>query len=280
MARKHYSPLRYPGGKAKMYDSVLRIMADNNICNPTYIEPFAGGAGVALRLLIEGKAETIVINDFDISIYAFWHSVVNRGEELIRMIKKTPITLKERERQMNIQLRKNDMRYSLLTIGFSTFYLNRVNVSGIIKGGPLGGNLQESKYKIDCRYNKENLIERIRLIMDYRDRVIVTNLDAKVFLAGVNEYGNNLFMFIDPPYYVKGGQLYMNSFTREDHIELRNSIVKYLDIPYIITYDNVSEITELYNEFNKVEFELLYSAGKHSLGKEVLLYRNDLVINI
>ena len=157
----NYSPLRYPGGKNKISAFIAKICVDNNI-NGHYVEPYCGGAAVALFLLLEGFVSKITINDKDRSIYAFWHSVLNKTNHLCDLIQKTDITLDEWNRQFEIQKRKNEV--DLLALGFSTFFLNRTNRSGIINARPIGGLNQEGDYKIDCRFNKIDLINRIKTI--------------------------------------------------------------------------------------------------------------------
>src|SRR5690625_3811558 len=154
------SPLRYPGGKNKTYQYVKHLVEINNIS--TYIEPYAGGAAVALRLLINGDVNRIMINDYDKSIYAFWHSVVFHSEELIERIWETEICMDEWFYQKEIQDNKESA--NLLDLGFSTLFLNRTNRSGIIKAGVIGGKKQKGNYKMDCRFNKHTITERIKLI--------------------------------------------------------------------------------------------------------------------
>jgi DNA adenine methylase len=160
-----YSPLRYPGGKNKLSAFIAKICIDNNI-NGHYIEPYSGGASVALFLLIEGFVDKITINDRDRSIYAFWHSVLNKTNELCELIEKAELTISEWKKQKNIQTNKKTV--DLLTLGFSTFYLNRTNRSGIINGGVMGGVEQNGKYLMNCRFNKNELIQRIRLIAKHK----------------------------------------------------------------------------------------------------------------
>ena len=182
----NYSPLRYPGGKGKMYNQTVKILEDNNLIGCTYIEPFAGGANLALNLLFKEKVSKIILNDFDKAIYAFWFSILNDAPTFIEMIKNVEISLEERERQKEIY---NNERDDLLKLGFATFYLNRTNRSGIIKGGPIGGKNQDSKYLIDCRFNKDNLIERIEKIYSERKKIKIYN---KLLINGAEKHERKL----------------------------------------------------------------------------------------
>src|SRR3989338_7247899 len=89
---KFYSPLRYPGGKNKLAKFVAKICERNNISGH-YVEPFAGGASVALYLLLEGHVREITINDKDQAIYAFWYAILNDTDEFISMVRKTRVTI-------------------------------------------------------------------------------------------------------------------------------------------------------------------------------------------
>lgn len=270
-----YSPLRYPGGKSKLFNYTKNLITTNNLVNCTYVEPFAGGAGLAFALLYNNIVSNIILNDIDRSIYSFWYSVLNHNEELCDLIENTPVCLNEWYKQKEIQ--ENKQNVDLLTLGFSTFYLNRTNRSGIIKGGIIGGKEQLGKYKINCRFNKPNLIARIKKIAPYRDKISVYNLDANVFIDDVIKVlDNNSLIFIDPPYYKKGPGLYENSFKHNDHLELSIKITNTIVQPWVITYDNTNEIKTMYKDFAQTEFNLNYSAQNKYQGKEVMVYSDSI----
>ena len=207
------SPLRYPGGKFKTYKYVEQLIEinDSNI----YIEPFAGGSAVSLQLLINDKVKKVYLNDYDRSIYAFWYCVLYKNQEFIDLIRETPINMDNWFKQKEIQ--KNKHQESLLSLGFSTFFLNRTNRSGIIKAGVIGGITQSGNYKLDCRYSKEKLIEKVKIIGDNRDKFKIFNVDATEFISDVIVDTKGAFTFFDPPYYQKGPGLYTNFFKHEDH---------------------------------------------------------------
>ena len=149
------SPLRYPGGKTQVYEFVRELIELNG--STTYIEPYMGGMGIALKLILDNKVDKIMVNDYDKSIYAFWYSVLNYTDNLIHLIETTPISIEEWKNQRRIQDNKNSSK-DLLALGFSTLFLNRTNRSGIIKAGVIGGLQQNGNYKLDCRFNKERII--------------------------------------------------------------------------------------------------------------------------
>lgn len=271
------SPLRYPGGKSKIKKSVESLIIKNRMHGGTYVEPFAGGSAVALHLIFSEKVNRIIINDYDISIYAFWYSVLNFSEELCDLIRNTEITIDEWYRQRRIQNNKLESK-NMLELGFSTFFLNRTNRSGIIKAGVMGGKAQLGKYKMDCRYNKEDLINKIIKINSYRDSIQLYNLDAIDLIRGViNNLDDNTLIFFDPPYYEKGQSLYVNFYNHIDHEELANEISGINGKKWIVSYDNVEEINNMYNQFRKIEYNLNYTVQNKYAGKEVMFFSDNII---
>lgn len=273
---KFVSPLRYPGGKLKVVNYIKRLMEENDLCGGTYIEPYAGGANVALSLLLSKYAKRIKINDIDRSIYAFWHSVLMETENLCRMIQDTDVTLETWERQHELQ--KNKMEVDLLELGFSTFFLNRTNRSGILNGGVIGGKAQTGKYKIDARYNKKDLIERIEVIAAQRNKIELISMDAVAFLKRYKRSpAEKTLCYLDPPYYVKGKDLYLNYYNDSDHQTIAETIMKYKG-KWIISYDAVDFIKKLYKDYKQTEYYLSYSAGNPSKGRELMIYSDGLIL--
>lgn len=272
---RFYSPLRYPGGKRRLVKHIVRLFELNNYTEGKYIEPFAGGAGAALELLFKGYVESICINDLDISIYSFWHSVLNHTEELCKLIVDTPVTIEEWKKQKIVQ--ENFEKVSLLELGFSTFYLNRTNISGIIKGGVIGGYKQDKKNKIDARFNKKNLVYRIEKIALYKNSIEISNLCAKNLIEEyIGTQDMQCFIYLDPPYYCKGPELYKNHLTHEDHSQIATLVKSIQNHYWMVTYDNVKEIKEMYDGFRNAEYTLSYSAGKATTGKEIMFFSNNL----
>ena len=270
------SPLRYPGGKTRFYNYVKAILCYNNLLEQTYIEPFAGGAGLALKLLLNNDVKRIVINDYDPAIYAFWYSVLNHTEELCNMIENTDITPLEWQRQKEIYCLQNTQNF--LELGFSTFFLNRTNVSGVIKGGMIGGFNQTGNYNIDARYNKANLICRIQNIAECRERIVLCNMDAKELLEPRNlRKFYNAFINFDPPYVKKGAQLYENSFTEADHIALSKKIAR-CGRKWMVTYDVCPLVAELYSKYRGSYLDVTYSVQNNRKAKEYIFFSNNLYL--
>ena len=268
------TPLRYPGGKGRLTGYFERVLEENDI-DGTYVEPYAGGAGVAINLLLNDKVSEIVINDLDPSIYSFWRVLKERPEALINRIDQTEVTVEEWDRQRQVQSCKQTA--SIFQLGFSTFFLNRTNRSGVISGGIIGGRGQDGEYKIDARFNKRNLIKRIEGISELSDRIRVCGLDANVLLRHVLPKYNvkDALVYIDPPYYEKGNLLYMNHYAHRDHERLRDTIGG-LEHRWILSYDDTPEIRGIYGNMSPLTFELGYSSYKARKGQEIFYKRGDL----
>lgn len=271
-----YSPLRYPGGKNKLSAFIARICLDNKK-NGHYVEPYSGGASVALFLLIEGFVDRITINDKDRSIYSFWHCVLNRTNELCDLIEHSKLNVKEWKKQKNIQLEKKSV--DLLSLGYSTFYLNRTNRSGIISGGVMGGVNQNGKYLIDCRFNKKELISRIKLIASQKKKIKLYKKDALKLIDKIQdqEIQSNTIFYFDPPYYMKAKTLYMNHYDEYCHKLVCQKIKSIQNISWIVSYDNTPEIKKLYNNFQKKEYSFMHTAYKIRVGNEMLFFSPDII---
>lgn len=269
-----YSPLRYPGGKGKLAPFMGLMINKMNIKNGTYIEPFAGGAGVALMLLMEGYVDDIVINDYDKAIYSVWRAIISEPENLVDRILDTPINIDEWKKQKEIYVEQNK-KYSL-DLAFATFFLNRTNRSGILKGGPIGGFEQTGNYGIDARYNAEKLVERIRAVAKYKKHIKVYNKEIVSFIESVlPNYGQNSMTYFDPPYFNKGPELYKNFFDKEDHAKIAQLILNGVPGNWIITYDDTPEIIELYKQQCIRRYDLNYSAANTGKSSEVIVFNDN-----
>lgn len=268
-----YSPLRYPGGKGKLAPFMKLMINKMNIKNGTYIEPFAGGAGIALMLLLEGYVDNIVINDYDKAIYSLWRAIINESENLIDRIMQTEVSIDEWRRQKNIYIQKNK-KYSM-DLAFSTFFLNRTNRSGIIKGGPIGGYEQNGNYKIDARYNAEELARRIRNIAKYKRHIKVYNKEIVNFIEKIlPSYNENALIYFDPPYFNKGPELYKNFFNKEDHAKISQLILNNVQADWIITYDDAPEIIKLYQQRCIKRYDLNYSVANTGKNSELIIFKD------
>ncbi len=269
------SPLRYPGGKALLYSRLRSVIRENGLTSSTYIEPYAGGAGAALALLISGQVSRIVINDLDPAVYAFWRAVVDHPQEFTRRLRSVDLTVDEWEKQRTVYT--TAARNDHLELGFATFFLNRTNRSGVLNGGPIGGKDQTGNYKIDARFNRDGLAERVRLIALHADRITVSNHDG---LDVIRTYADreDALIYADPPYFEKAGSLYMNAFEEADHRQLAQCLNNVQRAFWVLTYDNVPNVAALYPARKRRLFLLNYSAHRVTQALEIMVFSDSLRI--
>jgi DNA adenine methylase len=271
--RPRISPLRYPGGKSALYVRLRDVIRSNGLAGCTYVEPYAGGAGAGLGLLVTGQVRRIVINDFDPAIFAFWQLLVNEPEYLRKMIQTAKLDSKEWAKQREVYL--NADRSNTIALGYATFYLNRTSRSGVLNAGPIGGHDQTGPYKIDARFNRDSLTERVRILSLYAKHIMVTSVDGKDVIKAYAGRPKT-FIYADPPYFEKARGLYMNAFAPADHESLAEVLNRRARRSWVLTYDNVPRVAELYKERKIQEFELSYSAHRARKAKEIVVLSDAL----
>ncbi|RPE77874.1 MULTISPECIES: DNA adenine methylase [unclassified Frondihabitans] len=262
------SPLRYPGGKTSLQGLTTQILTDNSLRRGTYAEPFAGGAGLALSLLFRGDVRRLVLNDLDPAIWAFWNAVLTETEAFARMIEAADISMSTWQMHRDVITHQDDV--SPVDLAFSTLFLNRTNRSGVILGGVIGGKDQTGPYKLDCRFNRDDLAAKVRRIGRYRTSIDLHRKDGRQFLTDIDAACDGVFFFIDPPYFHKGSGLYANSLEYKDH-EMLAATVTGLRNPWVLTYDWTPEIRDLYGDFDHHQFDINYSASVKRVGQELLV---------
>lgn len=269
------SPLRYPGGKNKLTSFIESVCKENDITGH-YVEPYAGGASVALHLLFNGHVKKVTINDLNRSVYAFWNSILHHTEKFCDMIENTSVDVENWKIQKNIQ---RDQLADLFNLGFSTFFLNRTNHSGILNGGIIGGLNQSGAYKINCRFNKKVLINRIRRIAEYKDDIRLMGIDAKDLVDQMRRRKcKNTIFYFDPPYFVRGPSLYMNHYTKDDHSIMANKIKKIKNAVWIVSYDNAPEIKKIYKDCRSMTYPVAYTAHDIRHQDEILFFSDSMAI--
>ncbi|OFS84505.1 DNA methyltransferase [Oligella sp. HMSC05A10] len=274
---RFYTPLRYPGGKGKFTPFIESLIKTNGLRGGHYLEVYAGGAGVALELLFNGTVSDIHINDLDPAIAAFWKASVQYTDDLIAKIREVDITMDNWYHYKAIMedVDNNDT----LEKGFATFFMNRCNRSGILKGGVIGGKAQAGSWKLDARFNKISLIPRFERIKLFKDRIHVYSEDAKDLLQRCEDIlpSKNSLIYLDPPYYEKGQGLYRNFYNHQDHIDIKKTLdnIKY---PWLVSYDNAPEIRKIYQGYRTQNHILTYTAQEKKLGDEILFFSNELKI--
>lgn len=245
------SPLRYPGSKRWLASFIKKALTLNKISPKLYIEPFAGGASVALQLMVENAVDQVILMDLDPLIAYFWETLFFDTDWLIDQIESIDVTIEKWYEYKQFQP-KTKREYAIACL-----FLNRTSFSGIIRDeiGPLGGRNQESKYKIDCRFPRTTLIDRIIRIADYRDKIF--SIWSCSWLDGVKKIRKlqieeklpikDLFFYLDPPFFERANRLYRCYFHQEDHTELRDFLINLKDY-WILSYDSSPKIEELYSD--------------------------------
>lgn len=272
-----YTPLRYPGGKGKLSYYIKSIIDENNINDGVYIEPYAGGAAVALELLMQEYVRTIYINDIDPAIFSFWYSVIYDTDNLCKLINDVDVNIVTWEQQKKIIAEPENN--SSLALGFSAFFLNRTNRSGILKAGVIGGKKQDGDWKMNVRFNKKDLIERIKRISGYGSRISISNCDTLDFLKNINNIkSDNALLYLDPPYYIKGQGLYRNFYNHDDHVQVMNALKETHLSNWIVSYDDADQIKDIYKEFRMQEYSLQYTAHLKKVGGEVMIFSPEIKI--
>ena len=273
----YYSPLRYPGGKGKLASFMEYMIDQLGHRGGTYIEPFAGGAGIAMELLLRNVISRIVINDYDKAVWSFWKAILTETDRFVEEIRTVPLTVDEWQKQHEILVTKND-KYSF-ELGFAAFYLNRTNRSGIIKGGVIGGQEQAKDWKMDVRFKREELVTRIQRIAVRKKDIKLYNKDVNSFIKNyVPLYEENALIYFDPPYFRKGQQLYMNFFNYKDHVRIEQEIREHVNCDWIITYDYEPQIEEIYHNYNLRLYDLNYSVSTKRKANELMIFKNGIII--
>lgn len=279
-SNKLYSPLRYPGGKAPFAPFIAQLMEKNGLIGGHYLEPYAGGAGVALELLIEDQASHIHINDADPAIYAFWMSVTKHSEELLALLESTPITMDEWFR-WRLVLRE-ESEATMVEKGFATLFLNRTNRSGILKAGVIGGKNQDGDYKLDARFKKDVVAARIEAVAKRARNISVYCEDSLLLLKRCAEFlPKQSLIYLDPPYYVKGKGLYRNYYEHDDHVAIAKRLQqKNFKWPWVVSYDNAEEICAMYQMSQSLSYGLNYTAQRRYVGNEMMFFSRNITVPV
>lgn len=271
-SNKLYTPLRYPGGKARFAPFIASVMQINGLDGGHYMEPYAGGAGVALELLFDGVVTDVHINDADPAIYAFWYAATACSDALISMVETEPIDMDAWMHWRSVMRGETDA--TDVERGFATLFMNRTNRSGILKGGVIGGKHQAGAYRLDARFKRDVLVGRLRRIADQAKGIHVHCRDALELLQHASELmPAKSLIYLDPPYYVKGGGLYRNFYQHDDHLAIA-ALLRHRGFArrWVISYDNAEQIREMYMGVRGIDYGLGYTAQRRYTGSEVMLF--------
>lgn len=269
-----YTPIRYPGGKSKIFPLVDSIIVESGLEGCTYAEAYCGGAGLAMKLLLLGRVSKVILNDIDPAVYSMWDAIVNHPDELCAFIERAELNIPEWKAQRKVYLTSDAPS---LELGKAAFYLNRTNRSGILRGGPIGGMSQSGKYGLDARFGKVALCKKVRAIAARSSDITLHSLDACDFVDTVLVGDDNVFANFDPPYVDKGPGLYENSYTEDDHRGIAEKI-GLCEFPWMVTYDNSPLIIDLYKDFDMYLMDVGYSAASVKVGSELLIAGPGIVV--
>lgn len=263
------TPLRYPGGKQKLTPFIQEILEANDLGGGEYAEPYAGGAGVAIELLLSRKVSKVHLNDAAKPVYAFWKSVVKESEAFCRRIYSVSLSVEEWKKQKEVL---ENPKSRIFDLGFSFFFLNRCNRSGILSAGPIGGYNQDGNWKIDARFTRLDLIRRIEAIALFSKNIRVNNMDGEDYIRRyIPKLPENSLVYCDPPYLEKSNRLYLNYYRPEDHKRISKTIQK-IKSPWIVSYDNSDQILSYYRKFRSFVYSLQYNAATAFKGEEVFIF--------
>ena len=270
---KFDSPLRYPGGKAALAPFLAKTISMNDLDGCAYYEPFAGGAGAALRLLRDGAVSCVHINDLDPRIASFWRAAIGESERFADAITSVKLNVREWKRQRDVYLREDSSKP--FELGFATFYLNRCNRAGILFGAaPIGGYEQAGKWKLDARFYRETLAERVLYLGRRAAQIHISSMDAQQFLVEKLPRGrgrSRVFAYLDPPYWEKGGRLYFNSYSPKDHNGLAQYMQRQKALNWVMSYDNAQEVRKMYADSSISELSVRYSLYRAGGAQELLI---------
>jgi DNA adenine methylase len=248
---------RYPGGKSKLKKTIVPFIESKSELNPlemAYYEPFFGGGSIGLELLRLNFKE-YNFNEYDTALFYLWKTIFYTDcIDLFKLIDQYVPIVDDFEKFKDDLLNCSDTEINL---GFKKLVLHQISYSGLgVKaGGPIGGKNQSSKYDVSCRWNSKKIIQKIKEIKkeSFNKVINFTNNSFEDI-----DFGENNFLYLDPPYYEKGNELYQYGFTQKQHenlYQILNTTKNY----WILSYDNNSYIKEMYKSYNIEDFDAKYS---------------------
>lgn len=270
---RYLSPLRYPGGKARLAPYLVRVLSTQSKTIDTYCEPYAGGAGAGLQLLFDGHVSKLIINDLNPGIAAFWRSAFFNTDALIEMVAECVVDIDNWHRQRAVYLAPGE--HDDLALGFATFFLNRTNRSGILNARPIGGLDQTGTWLINARFNKANLAQRLENLKTLAPQVDIREEHAIELIRTLNRRKKPVLLYVDPPYVVAGEELYMTDHSWSEHKRLEKVLTK-SPHPWILTYDADDRTRELYREFRCLRFGISHTAQVQKVGREFMFFSRGL----
>lgn len=281
---------RYPGGKSKLAKIIVSKLSDiassNNLVE--YREPFFGGGSIGINFIQSNQPKSIWINDKDIGIACLWTAVIKdcaKFKEYVMGFKPTVAAFyKFKNDLLNLKEIPKD-RNSVIEIGFMKFAIHQISYSGLgtKSGGPLGGADQKSQYKVDCRWSPNYVCKKIDKMFNLLSKFNInqnacTNLD---FESLIQDKSVQSLLYLDPPYYIKGNDLYQKGFSLDDHQRLAD-LLRNTPHKWLLSYDDCEEIRNIYSwakiDSIDVNYTITATKDKHT-GKRLARIKPELLIS-
>jgi len=258
------SPLRYPGGKSRAVETIAKLIPDFD----EFREPFLGGGSVFVYVKQRYPNKKYWVNDLYSELYKFWTMTQKDVNALIDKV------YQWREqysigKELFQFLNKNLTHFNDLEKAAAFFIFNRVTFSGTT----LSGGYSESAFT--GRFT-ESSIKRLNDLAKVINGTTITNYDYEDV---VKKEGENVFLFLDPPYYSatksalygKNGNLH-KSF---DHRRFAENMKK-CKHKWLITYDDSEYIRSLFSFANIIPWNLTYgmrniTENSDQTGKELFI---------
>jgi DNA adenine methylase len=246
---------RYPGGKSRIAHQIVKEMGNIQ----EYREPFFGGGSIGLEVLESlPLGADVWVNDKYPPLASLWKMIIEDPYPLMDRISEYVPTVDDFFRIKQIFLGMPEI-LSEEERAMMCLVLHQISFSGLgVKaGGPIGGKTQKGTYKVDCRWSPRTLNAKILKAHRLFQRANVT-CTAVDYVRLLEDATPQTTVYLDPPYYVRGNDLYQEPFSVQDHEELA-VILRGLDCKWFISYDDCPEIRDLYSWAKIIEFKRQYA---------------------
>lgn len=252
------SPFRYPGGKFYALKFILPLL--ESVPHDEYREPFVGGGSVFFG---KSKTKINVLNDLESQVIEVYRAIKS-DVRCRRLASRVATEVADRERHSEIRdLRPRNRDEA----AFRTYYLNRTSYSGIINKPAWG-------YEVGFSSPPENWPAFLAGAHEKLKQVKLFSTDFEEIML-LPKAGNDLLTYLDPPYFLADQKrAYTKPFKLEDHIRLEK-VLRSHHSPFVLSYDDCSEIRELYSWANIYPRQWFHntanSSGPRKVGRELLI---------
>lgn len=285
VARRWISPLRYPGGKARMGAALTTIwetqMSPMDI--EIWSEPFAGGAGAGLHLLADNTISELWLTEKHPALAAFWRTAAHNGAELAASVRTTTPSMQLwRHAQEAVAAAEAGDTVDDTELAFAALILNRCSRSGMVNAivGPMGGKHQSGRWTLQSRWYGEGIAERIDVVHRLGDRIRVMEGDGIEQireLDGSVGIEDEMMLFVDPPYLVQGNRLYANGMTIDDHARLASALAGSA-CHWLLTYDGDDRVLDLYPTNRVLAYQIPNTVNRARIAEEYAVLSPALMV--